>query len=227
MKPIAIFYHALFLAVDPPIPPHIPRAVVAEQMATLMQSGLTHAADEFHIGINGGKESVQFAQMVFPPKANITYHGLQCRNENLTILMLEEWAKTHPDWLVFYFHAKGATAQYGTEKYHRSTQWRHTMMHDLVLNWRQCVYLFESGYDVVCSHWKWNQCDGSQNIAAGNFWWATSNFLAKLPSIMLRERIKISGIGALASRYEAEVWIGNGPRPNVKQFRPTGGGGIP
>lgn len=60
-----------------------------------------------------------------------------------------------------------------------------------------------------------------QSIWAGNFWWAKSDFLRTLPSIMNRERIKISGLGAAESRFESEVWIGNGPRlPRVRDYHP-------
>lgn len=99
-------------------------------------------------------------------------------------------------------------------------------MQDLVENWKQCVADLEN-HDIVCSHWMWNMADGTQHIAAGNFWWATSNFLVKLPSFMIRDRIKVSGLDSVESRFEAEVILGNGPRPNVKSYRPNGGGGVP
>lgn len=226
-RPIAIFYHCVFLVGQPTLPLFGPRSIVAEQMATLMQIGLTKACNEFHVGCNGGIESKQYSDMVFPPKAMVTYHGLHYRNENGTIRMIEEWVKTHPDWYVFYFHSKGASSPLGTAKFYSNARWRHTMMQDLVLNWRMCVADLDAGHDVVCSHWKWNQCDGTQHIPAGNFIWFTSNFAAKLPSIMLRDRIKISGLEALESRYEAETYWGNGPRPNVKMFRQYPGDGIP
>lgn len=101
------------------------------------------------------------------------------------------------------------------------------MMGDLVLNWNRCVHDLDDGNDIVCSRWLWNMADGSQHIPAGNFLWVKSSFVARLPSIFLRERIKVSGIGHLESRYESEVYWGNGPKPNVKHYRLTSGGGIP
>lgn len=99
-------------------------------------------------------------------------------------------------------------------------------MQDLIVNWRQCVSDLEN-HDIVCSHWMWNLLDGTQHIPAGNFLWVTSNFVEKLPSVYLRDRIKQDGIDALSSRFEAEVFWGNGARPNVKSYRPDGGGGVP
>ncbi len=137
--------------------------------------------------------------------------------------MLHEFCKANPGWHVLYFHAKGSTKTKPSETMH-ANDWRRGMMHDLVLNWRECLPLLDT-HDIVCSHWKWNQChDRSQHIPAGNFLWITSDFAATLPSMLERERIRNDGIGALSSRYEAECFWGNGPRPRVFQFRPTGPG---
>lgn len=218
---------------------HLPAApeIIAEQMAALKTSGLEDAATEIHIGVNGTKtESEPFSGLLFPAKAKVTYHGLQCRNELRTIMILEEWVKTHPNWNVLYFHSKGATHAPGSHYGHNvSCPWRVGMMQDLVENWKGCVYDLEKGYDsdlgkgydIVCSHWMWNMADGTQHIPAGNFLWITSDFAAKLPSFLIRDRLRVSGLDSVESRFEAEVYWGNGPRPNVKSYRPNGGGGVP
>ncbi len=228
-KPIAIWFHCLFYLGDPP--ELLPKAIeiVAEQMAQLKESGLLDACTEMVVGVNGGPESEALAPLILPEKAKVVYHGLASRSENLSIVALQEWSKKHPGWLVLYFHSKSAThppdSAYGNNV---STPWRRAMMHDLVTNWRQCVSELNVGYDICCSHWLWNQADGSQHLPAGNFAWFTSDFIAQLPSMYARERIKVSGIGALESRYEAEVHWGNSHRrPNVSQIRPNGGGGVP
>lgn len=220
MKPVAIFYHGLVCMGEPAR--LVPHAVwiMAEQTEQITRSGLLAAATEFHAGINGGSESVSLATKNLPAKAKVTYHGLASRAENLTIVMIEEWVKTHPDWYVLYLHQKGATKKISSLEGRMSSMWRNGMMEDMVLNWRRCVADLDSGYDVVCSTWMWGCVDGTQNIPAGNMLWFRSDFAAKLPSIFDRARIKQDGIGALTSRYEAEVYWGNGPRPNVKSYRP-------
>lgn len=212
---IAIFFHCLFVGGEPP--DLLPKAVeiVQEQMAALEGSGLEAAASEIYVGVNGGPESECFRTWL-PTKARVTYHGLQSKSENLTILMLENWVRENPDCLVLYFHTKGATADHR----HRDN-WRKLMMHYLVRQWRQCVADLNNGYDIVCLRWLWDQCDGTQHIPAGNFLWVKSDFVRKLPSILLRDRIKACGLGALESRYEAEVYWGNGPRPQVLQYQPS------
>lgn len=227
MKPIAIFFHCLIELGDPPVVLDNAVSIIREQMTALESSGLLDVASEFIVGINGGETSREIANLLIPSKAKLVMHGLQSRAENLTIVEIEKWVKTHPDWFVLYFHSKGASHPPGNSYGDGvSKPWRWGMMYDLITNWRQCVADLET-HDIVCSHWMWNLADGTQHIPAGDFLWITSNFAAKLPSIYLRDRIKQDGIAALSSRYESEVYWGNGPRPNVKSYRPNGGDGVP
>ncbi len=223
MKPIAIFFHGLFFLGDPPR--HMPNAgcIISDQITQMVNSGLWDAAEQIIFGINGGEESYVVAKSIIPndKKVVVTLHGLASKSENLTIVMIEEWVKTHPGWNVLYLHAKGSSHEPNSDYAQRvSKPWREAMMADLVVNWRQCVADLDAGHDVACMVWLSDQgWDKSQHYAAGTFFWATSDFLAKLPSIYLRDRIKQDGIGAASSRFEAEVWIGNGPRPKVKAYR--------
>ena len=211
MKNIAIFYHCLFGIGEPFV--LLPQAgcIVSNQMTDLVNSGLWDAASEIHIGVNGGEESVPMVKHIIPPKAKITYHGLASRAENLTVCMVHEFAKAHAGWNILYFHSKCASHPPGSDyAVQVATPWRNAMQQDLVINWRTCVSDLEN-HDIACMVFLWEQgWDKSQHIAAGNFWWATSDFIAPLPSMYLRERIKQDGIGALSSRYEAEVFLANG-----------------
>jgi len=220
MKPIAIFYHCLF-TIDGKILPLAPQ-VVAEQMNVAQASGLLDAASQMIVGINGDP-SLKPLQSLFPSKAQFIYHGEQCRNECRTIVALEEWLKSSPGFNVLYFHSKGATHGLNDPDHALRMRWRHCMMRNLVQNWRTCVTDLESGYEAVGCHWMTgDKTPPGQSIFAGNFWWASSDFLRTLPSIMVRDRIKESGIDAKISRYESEVWIGNGPRlPMVKDYHPA------
>jgi len=221
MKPIAIFYHCLFFLDSANNLLGNAFNIVKEQMDQIKSSGLLEHTKEFNAGINGGAESQPVAKLALPAMANITLHGLQCRNECRTICLLEDWIASHPDWYVLYLHAKGCTHPEGNEF---STIWRKCMMKNAVTNWRRCVKDLDEGYDSVGSHWMTGeQTPPGQSIWAGNFWWAKTSFLATLPSIMLRDRIKLSGIDSIESRYESEVWIGNGPcLPRVKDYHGPG-----
>ena len=213
--------HGLFFMGEPPV--HLPNAgcIIANQIVQMIDSGLWDAASEIQFGINGGAESKPVAAAIIPKKATVTFHGLGSKAENLTIAMLHSWAQIRPGWNVLYIHSKSATHDPSGDYYKKvSAPWKEEMMKDLVVNWRTCVADLDAGHDVVCSHFMWEQgWDKSQHIPAGNFLWTTSDFVAKLPSLYLRDRIKQDGIGAASSRFEAEVFWGNGPRPKVKMYR--------
>jgi len=221
MNPIIIFYHCLFYLGDPPqlLPPALD--IVSRQMNLLGTSGLLEAASEFHVGVNGGTESEIPACVTIPTKAQIIYHGLQSRNENLTIVMVEEWLKNHPDEAyILYFHAKGSTHPISDPVRNR---WRGCMERNLISKWKNCVSDLATGSDAAGCHWmSWGnypQMPKGQSIFGGNFFWAKASFLRTLPSIFSTDRVKQSGILALESRYESEVWIGNGPRlPRVRDY---------
>lgn len=217
MKPIAIFYHCLFYMGEPPELLTNACDIVRGQMNALRETGLLDAASEMVVGINGGKESDEMANLLLPDKARRVLHGLQCRNECRTILALEQWVQEHRDWYVLYFHAKGATHD-PLDGY--SFSWRSCMMKGVVKNWRTCIADLDAGCDAVGSHWMVHPATPvGHNIFAGNFFWVKASFVLTLPSIMERDRIKVSGIDSIESRYEPEVWIGNGPQvPIVKDY---------
>lgn len=225
MRPIAIFYHCLFYNNNELLPNACD--IVDEQMTALRESGLLHACSEFIVGINGGKESEEMACLLIPSKARLVLHGLNSKSENLTIVEIEKWLPQHKDWKVLYFHSKGATTIPSEQE--RRKVWRLCMMNNLVLKWQRCCMDLDRGFDTVGCHWISNfmeplfdhQNKRPQAYWAGNFWWANSSFLCCLPSIYERSRIKTSGIEAIESRYESEVWIGNGYKvPIVKDYHP-------
>jgi len=214
---IAIFYHCLFALGTPDNLLENAISIVREQVGSMKDSGVINAASEFHVGLNGGSESATLASLIFPQNTRIVLHGLQCRNECRTILMLEDWIPEHRDWLVLYLHSKGSTHQAGDGF---NTRWRKCMMKGVVNNWRTCVADLGAGFEAVGSHWMEPPATpAGQFIFAGNFWWARAEFLATLPSIRTRSRITISGIDSIDSRYESEVWLGNGSRrPKIKDY---------
>jgi len=221
MKPICIVYHCLFMHGDPPELRPAAFSIVHEQMTQLEDSGLLAAASEMIVGINGPEsESREYAGLVIPAKAKLVMHGPKSFAENLTLVEIEKWVPTHKDWYVLYFHTKGATHAIGTDYAAFSAKWRRCMMEELVYGWKRCVSLLDSGIEAVGCHWLTGQgWDHSQHYFAGNFWFAKASYLATLPSIYKRARITESGIGHPDSRFESEVWIGNGPRlPSVRDL---------
>lgn len=215
-RPLAIFYHCLLAMGNPP--DILPGAfsVVEEQMDTLRKSGLLDHASKFVVGINGGQESDELANLLLPAKAERVLHGLDSRSENLTILEIEKWVQNHPGWNVLYFHSKGAT---NSEDQFR-IKWRRCMMRNLVIAWQRCVNDLERGYESVGCHWHTDMY--RRSYWAGTFWWARSEFLQTVPSITTQPTVIKEGIASLNARYEAEVWIGGGKLPSHKDYHPEG-----
>ena len=227
--PIVVFYHGYIYNGSPPDLVQSALTVVHEQMERLRYCGLADAASEIVIGLNGGQETLDIARLIAPEKARIVLHGLESKNENPTLVLLEEWLKSNPQEAhVLYFHAKGASHDPATAYGKFDAKWRECLMRYCIEGWRQCVSDLAS-YEAVGCHWLTGQgSDHSQHYFAGTFFWARASFLRTLPSIFERERIKVSGLSSPESRYEIEVWIGNGPRrPYIRDYADHGLGSCP
>lgn len=118
-------------------------------------------------------------------------------HEQVTLETLRAWlAASNDDGPVLYAHTKGAY-HHG----HLNTAWRQSMTRHVVGEWRKCVGLLADGYDTVGCHWLtpdvYPHVVGSP-FYGGNFWWATADYLRRLPSV------------GNATRFDAEGWIGLG-----------------
>lgn len=219
---ISIFYHTLFYKDSRHNLLPSARDITIDQMAELQSSGLLDAASEIIIGVNGGIESEELANNILPQKAKLIYHGLENKNENLTIAEIEKWIPGHEDHFVLYFHCKGGSY---VPNHGFTTAWRNCMMKHLIANWKQCVNDLNSGYDAVGCHWLTKQQYPTLiniPIFGGNFWWAKASFLDTLPPIREASAVTLHGIQSHSSRYEAEAWFGNGKQiPKIKDYHHT------
>lgn len=96
---------------------------------------------------------------------------------------------------VLYAHTKGTGFSVGDPV---AQVWRHAMIHETVM-----TYPDLSEYDVAGAHW----LDSPNLHFYGNFWWARSEYLAKLGPVGDK------------SRYDAELWLGTG-NPRVLDLCP-------
>lgn len=181
-----------------------------------MNSGLPASAEQFNFCYNGYPNELHTVERLSPSGSIITCHGENSFSENLTITKMQQWSWAHPGWYVFYFHTKGASHNPADQEGRYCAQWRGCMLYHLVDQWKDCVCHLDNGAEMVTCHWLTGMADGTQCIPAGNFVWVKTDFLNTLPDIRERARCKISGIASLESRFEAEVFWGNGIRlPSV------------
>lgn len=117
-----------------------------------------------------------------------------------TLTHLHEHAKNN-DGYYLYFHTKGATRINHPDNwdnnigysYRNVENWRHIMEHFNIDQWRVCVESLDEGYDTVgCNY---NSVWGQPHYS-GNFWWAKSVFIKKLPQPMM-----------FFDRMQGEMWI--------------------
>ena len=162
------------------------------------------------VGIVGSPEDRQICRNFLAP------HGWQIAAEadegfeQVTLNALRDWLLTEPEpCAVMYAHTKGASTDLGGA----NTRWRQEMTARLIGEWPVCLQLLERHDAVGCS-WK-NKHEFPQllstfegaGIYAGNFWWARSDYLRRLPA------------PGSADRHDAEAWIGQGD-PDVIDLLP-------
>jgi hypothetical protein len=212
MHPICVVYHCILSGGSVPIDTEIACRILHDQMRALKDSGLLDAADEFHVGVNGGHEDAEIVRMFSPClKVDIREHGPGATSEIPTLKWLREWLPAHSDWYVLYHHMKSIT--HPTDPFY--ARWRQRMEKHVVWNWRACVAQLDHGVDACGCHWLTpEQFPSVHNCPffGGTFYWATAKFLLTLPPLPEP---------TWANRFEAENWIGRGPRrPRIMDFHP-------
>lgn len=211
MKPLAVFYHGLFSSSSRPIDTGFACRMMQEQMRALKQSGLLDSISEFQIGINGSHDDAEIARLFAHPSAKITAHGARTTTEIPTLNLIRQWLPGHDDWYVLYHHMKGVTHP-GHPAY---DNWRRRMEKVVVWDWRECISQLDRGIESCGAHWLTPEQFPtlvSSPFWGGTFWWATARFLLTLPPLPP---------ATWANRFEAESWIGRGPRrPSVRDYYP-------
>ena len=166
--------------------------------------GLGSALASFHVGITGAPDARAAAR-----------EAVTARGATVVVEADTGWEQVSLNWLhahlppagslLLYCHTKGA-ANAGDVQ----APWRRTMTHDLVLHWTEAIAAFTAGtVDAVGSFWHpTNDEWGPHGYFAGNFWWATSAFLATL------------GPPHMDNRHGAESWLGTNLAIRPQAIRP-------
>lgn len=210
MKPIAIFYHVYMGGGVIPAAADNCLRICMEQLDTLNVTGLVTQSNLVHVGVSGSKDAANMVKSVVPwPKVSVMHNEFGV-GELPTMAHMQYWCKDHPGYAVLYFHTKGAIHG-GSPVYER---WRYCMENVVLWRWRECVAdISDRGIDMAGAHWLKPQnypFIGPLPYWAGNFWWASSDFINTLPTVEVN-----------ADRYQAEVWIGKSRRaPRVHDYAP-------
>jgi hypothetical protein len=127
-----------------------------------------------------------------------------------TLMSLKQFCdETAEEYYVLYLHMKGVSRI--DDKC--MSDWRKLMTYFNIDKWRKCISLLKDGYDTVGVNWL---PDHMYPHYSGNYWWAKSSYIKKLPKIKLpREAGFISQFDIKNSlgqpelhKQDAEFWLG-------------------
>lgn len=219
MKKISVFYHAYMIENSSIMGCEQLRKIINPKWegTTIIDYNIFHYAYKLYIGVVDPQtpkskfamewlsrfcsfSSSKEAHSHMISKIDITVHEGN-KEESDTMKMIAEYASTHPDEYVLYFHMKGIT------KLCAATEaWRRYMEYFVIEKWRDCITKLDEGYDCCGVMWNKDTPIGDWPHFSGNFWWATTNYINTLEHSYLDH----------PWRYMREFWIGS--NPDVKAF---------
>ena len=187
------------------------RAVLAEQFEEMRSSGLLDATQRLHVSVVGpeweaGLEALRDRVRACACTLEVIHQGEKADAYERPILLhmrelCSAWSQAAPCF-VWYVHSKGVSTWRHLNP--GVADWRRFMMHFVVSRWRQCVAALRSGsFDTAGVNWHEPPLTARPHYS-GNFWWATADYVARLPA-------------TIGSGYtDPELWIGLGaPRACV------------
>lgn len=196
MNKIAIFYHIGQF--------NHWRDVFNEQIRKIQASGLYDASQFIFCGINGDEALPTTLDKV------IGVHNSNTVLEADTLKQLWSFSVNNPGYKVLYLHTKGVT--WDNEIKPIATSWRRFMESYVIKQWEKCINILDT-YDTcgVLLRDKAFYNTGKPDYICkdavyydGNFWWATTDYIAKLnPDYLYTDDTPWL-------RGKSELWIGTG-----------------
>jgi hypothetical protein len=184
------------------------RAIWHDQMAALEASGLAeHGCRMGVIGQQRDRDKMREFALQYPWLTIAREHD-HSENEGLfegaTLRLLWEEIKAYhemggPRCPVLYHHAKGSASMNIC-----TLEWRRMMEYFCVERWRECVEIINAGYDACGVNWR---PFAEMPHFSGNFWWASSDYIAGLPDPLSPDYYKADGDCRM--RYEFWMALGN------------------
>lgn len=102
--------------------------------------------------------------------------------EGQTLKEIQTYSKTN-DGYVLYIHSKGMLHAINSHQTIPTRDWRHYMNYWCIERWKDCIQKLEDDQvDAVSTNWT---RDPYPHFA-GNFWWATTDYIKTLPNVLDR-----------------------------------------
>ena len=177
------------------------RAVTAELLDALLESRLYDRMESLEIAVLGAPGDQEAVRELVRPfeKIRVVYSSPHVDEFEFPALGLLEDACRSWSGSVFYLHTKGVSRP-PLDQHVR--YWRALMLDEVVRNHEACTGLLVD-HDTVGTNWRWNHY-------SGNFWWARSDHIRRLPAIRtlrLRPR-RICDDPIWNLRLQCEFWVG-------------------
>lgn len=179
------------------------KQVMSSQVTRLIKSGLFDAATRIFVGVYGNDSSV-----ALPQKFSVIHKSNDASDQAMEMLdIIGNFARNN-DCVILNMSTLHSE-YYGRAQYPYIQDWREYLEHFNVQSWKECITRLKT-YDLIGVDW---QSDfGSFD---GNFWWAKSTYLSKLPTLESLRSTNIT-IDSLKGK-----WIGMG-NPNVGELHKSG-----
>jgi hypothetical protein len=108
-----------------------------------------------------------------------------------TLRIMHSYARKYPGKRILYLHTKGVSYAKNEEVMKRSLDWTRFMLYGLTSHVDACVALLRGGIDTIGC----NYSTSPHAHFSGNFWWATTDHIARLP------------LENLTDKMSAEWWV--------------------
>ena len=184
------------------------------QFSLLLQTGLLYSADKIYLCVNGDISKFDKVQELANQYNNVelvhTCNSIEYY-EYPTLKFLKDIVDNDVDCYVLYFHVKGASKNYSkTIQY-----WRFLLEYYNIVKYKTCIELLDKGYDTAGILYSEGMISQWPHYS-GNFWWATSNHIKKLPNLPHKNQTVIGEVSTISKmvyvedyfRYDHEAWIG-------------------
>ena len=137
----------------------------------LKQSSLYENTEVIRLGIVNDDGMLIQNDILNDPKFNIVYIGKSEEYERPTLLHMRKCSETETA-TYFYLHTKGIR-HFGTDKEPAIIDWINLMLYWNIEKWELAFSKLQSFDTYGCNDVGWHY--------SGNFWWANSSHISKLP----------------------------------------------
>jgi len=179
--------------------------ILKNQIFKIQRSDLHEKSEKIFVSCLGPEPNKIKLDKIIPKKFEIVLFSTNAKLYEFPILEFLKNKSEKDKFYAWYIHAKGVISG---RKNKIIKYWRHHLEYFIINKYENCVKTLNDGYDC-CGIW---QDDITQlpNVEhfSGNFWWANSKYIKKLPYFSEEEK---------SNRWKVLEWFDK-VKPNYKSL---------